>query len=157
MVSGKRACPGRTCGQRTPVHDRRLRPGGGVGSAYVIERTKLTIFFYRIGSPILKNYSHRSRSPPPSLLSSFAYRTHHTVEYIGAERKEESLAAYFIALGTDRCAGIEAISLDMWPAFLNACRAHVPGADDKMVFDPFHIMRHIGRGVDGSVNRNTRR
>lgn len=71
-----------------------------------------------------------------------------TVEYIGDERKEESLAAYFTALGPERCAGIEAISLDMWPAFINACRAHVPGADDKMVFDRFHIMQHVGRGVD---------
>ena len=71
-----------------------------------------------------------------------------TVEYIGDERKEESLAAYFNALGPERCAGIEAISLDMWPAFINACRAHVPGADDKMVFDRFHIMQHVGRGVD---------
>lgn len=36
----------------------------------------------------------------------------------------------------------------MWAAFSNACRAHVPGADDKMVFDRFHIMQHVGRGVD---------
>lgn len=71
-----------------------------------------------------------------------------TVEYIGAERKEESLPAYFPALGTERCAGIEAISLDMWPAFINACRANMPGAANKMVFDRFHIMQHVGRGVE---------
>lgn len=71
-----------------------------------------------------------------------------TVEYIGDERKEESLAAYFHTLGAERCAGIEAISLDMWPAFINACRANVPGAGDKMVVDRFHIMQHVGRGVD---------
>lgn len=63
-------------------------------------------------------------------------------------RKEESLVAYFKAFGSERCAEIEAISLDMWPAFIGACRTNVPGADQKMVFDRFHIMQHVGRGVD---------
>lgn len=71
-----------------------------------------------------------------------------TVEYIGEGRKEESLAAYFKAFGPERCSEIEAISLDMWPAFINACMAQVPGADRKMVFDRFHIMLHVGKGVD---------
>jgi transposase len=71
-----------------------------------------------------------------------------TVEYVGEGRREESLGAYFKAFGTERCAEIEAISLDMWPAFINACREGVPGADDKMVFDRFHIMRHIVEAVD---------
>ena len=71
-----------------------------------------------------------------------------TVEYIADGRKEESLAPYFAAFGPVRCAGIEAISLDMWPAFINACLAQVPGASEKMVFDRFHIMQHVGKGVD---------
>lgn len=71
-----------------------------------------------------------------------------TVEYIGEGRREESLGAYFKAFGTERCVGIEAISLDMWPAFINACRDWVPEADGKMVFDRFHIMRHIVEAVD---------
>lgn len=36
----------------------------------------------------------------------------------------------------------------MWTAFINACRDGVPAADDKMVFDRFHIMRHIVETVD---------
>lgn len=71
-----------------------------------------------------------------------------TVEYIGEGRREESLGAYFKAFGTERCVGIEAISLDMWPAFINACRDWVLEADGKMVFDRFHIMRHIVEAVD---------
>jgi transposase len=71
-----------------------------------------------------------------------------TVEYIGEGRREESLAAYFKAFGTERCGEIEAISLDMWPAFINDCRENVHEADDKMVFDRFHIMRHIAEAVD---------
>lgn len=36
----------------------------------------------------------------------------------------------------------------MWPAYINACRAQVPQAEDKVVFDRFHIMQHVGQGVD---------
>jgi len=71
-----------------------------------------------------------------------------TVEYIGEERTEDSLAAYFAAFTEEQRAGIEAISLDMWPAYINACCAHVPQAEHKMVFDRFHIMQHVGQGVD---------
>ncbi len=71
-----------------------------------------------------------------------------SVEYIGEDRKEESLTAYFDAFNQEQRAQIEAISLDMWPAYINACKAKVPGAEDKMVFDRFHIMQHVGQGVD---------
>jgi len=71
-----------------------------------------------------------------------------TVEYIGEDRKESSLSAYFETFPEGSRKSIEAISLDMWPAYINACRDHVPGADDKMVFDRFHIMRHVVEAVD---------
>ena len=71
-----------------------------------------------------------------------------TVEYIGEDRKETSLASYFEVFPKEKREKIEAISLDMWPAYINACRNNVPGADQKMVFDRFHIMRHIVDAVD---------
>lgn len=71
-----------------------------------------------------------------------------TVEYSGAERKEESRARLLPGLGDGPLRRIEGISRDMWPAFLNSCRALVPGATHKMVFGRFPIMQHVGRGVD---------
>jgi transposase len=71
-----------------------------------------------------------------------------TVEYIGEDRKEASLAAYFEAFPKECRENVEAISLDMWPAYINACRDKVPGADSKMVFDRFHLMRHVVEAVD---------
>jgi transposase len=71
-----------------------------------------------------------------------------TVEYIGEERRESSLTAYFQAFPEASRQRIEAISLDMWPAYINACQASVPQADQKMVFDRFHIMRHVLQAVD---------
>lgn len=71
-----------------------------------------------------------------------------TVEYIGEERKEASLGAYFDAFAQPCRGNVEAISLDMWPPFINACRGKLPDADEKMVFDRFHIMRHVLDAVD---------
>lgn len=71
-----------------------------------------------------------------------------TVEYIGEGRKEASLSAYFDGFTQDAREAVEAVSLDMWPAYINACRDKIPGADTKMVFDRFHIMRHVIEAVD---------
>jgi transposase len=71
-----------------------------------------------------------------------------TVEYIGEGRKEQSLAAYFEAFDLEQRKAIEAISLDMWPAYIKACRDGVPEADSKMVFDRFHIMQHVLKALD---------
>lgn len=71
-----------------------------------------------------------------------------TVEYIGEERKEASLSAYFEVFSEEQRGQIEAISMDMWPAYIKACELHVPQASQKVVFDRFHIMRHVVDAVD---------
>jgi transposase len=71
-----------------------------------------------------------------------------TVEYVGEGRNEESLAAYFEAFPTKQLAAIEVVSMDMWQPYINATVRAVPGVDDKIVFDRFHIMQHVLKGVD---------
>jgi transposase len=71
-----------------------------------------------------------------------------TIEYIADERKVESLSSYFIQLTPEQLEGIQAIAMDMWEPFEHAIHAHVPGAAEKIVFDRFHIMQHVGRAVD---------
>lgn len=70
------------------------------------------------------------------------------VEYVGEERKEATLAAYYEAFSPAQRAGIKAVSMDMWPPFIQATQAAVPGAEAKIVFDRFHIMRHVSEGLD---------
>jgi transposase len=38
--------------------------------------------------------------------------------------------------------------MDMWQAYINAARAAVPGAEDKIVFDRFHIMQRVLDALD---------
>ena len=71
-----------------------------------------------------------------------------TVEYIGEDRKQASLDAYFKAFTLEQRQEIEAIGLDMWGPYIRSCLDHVPGAEQKMVFDRFHIMAHVLDAVD---------
>jgi transposase len=71
-----------------------------------------------------------------------------TVEYIGEERTQASLAAYFEGLRPEQIEAIEAVSMDMWEPYLKATAAAVPGAKDKIVLDRFHIMQHVLRALD---------
>jgi transposase len=71
-----------------------------------------------------------------------------SVEYVGRDRKWESLASYFESLTAHQLKSITGIAMDMWDPYIKAARLHVPDADSKIVFDRFHIMKHLGKAVD---------
>jgi transposase len=71
-----------------------------------------------------------------------------TVEHISDDRTTESLNAFFVTLSPEQKQGIEAIATDMWEPYLYSIHTHVPEAADKVVFDRFHIMQHVGRALD---------
>ena len=71
-----------------------------------------------------------------------------TVEHIAEDRKQESLDRYYAGLTPEQRDGIEAVAMDMWEPYIQATRAQVPKADEKIVFDRFHVMGHIGKAVD---------
>jgi len=71
-----------------------------------------------------------------------------TVEHIAEDRKQESLDSYYAGLTQEQLDGIEAIAMDMWEPYIQATRAQVPEADDKIVFDRFHVMGYISKAVD---------
>lgn len=56
-----------------------------------------------------------------------------TVEYVGDGRTEASLTNYFTAFRPEERAGIEGISLDMWPAYIGACREQVLSKTGKTI------------------------
>lgn len=79
-----------------------------------------------------------------------------TVEYIGDDRKVESLDGYFATLSDEQLKGIDAIATDMWDPYLRSIKEHVPDAAGKIVFDRFHIMQHMGRALDTVRKREHR-
>ncbi len=64
----------------------------------------------------------------------------------GDDRSEASLAQFYDWLGERKRRGIRLAVMDMWKPFANATRAHAPQA--AILFDKFHIMRHLGAALD---------
>ena len=71
-----------------------------------------------------------------------------TVEYIGEDRKAASVGDYFETFDQDQLAQIQAVAIDMWEPYMAAVKNHLPDGADKIVFDRFHIMGHMGSAVD---------
>ena len=38
--------------------------------------------------------------------------------------------------------------MDMWDPYVNSTRAHLPGADERIVYDRFHVAKHLSEAVD---------
>lgn len=70
------------------------------------------------------------------------------VEHVEDGRKKESLDAYFIKLSRREREKIETIAVDIWDPYLASIREHVPEAEEKVVFDRYHLMTHMVKAVD---------
>jgi transposase len=71
-----------------------------------------------------------------------------TVDYVGEGRKQESLDAYWNRLTAEQLNGVEAVAMDMWEPFVLSTKAHVPNGAEKIVHDPFHMMKHMNDAVN---------
>jgi transposase len=71
-----------------------------------------------------------------------------TVEHIAEDRKIESLTSFYEGLTPRQRTGIEAVAMDMWAPYIEATTRSLPQAEQKIVFDRFHIMSHMGKAVD---------
>lgn len=79
-----------------------------------------------------------------------------TVEYIADGRTRESLDGYFEALSPAQREGIKAVAMDMWEPYVQSVRAHLEEANEKIVFDRFHIDSHMSKAVDQVRRREHR-
>jgi transposase len=79
-----------------------------------------------------------------------------TVEYVAEGRTKESLAGFYTALTSAQRDGLQIVAMDMWEPYVQATREQVPGAETKIVFDRFHIMKHLGEAVDRVRRRENR-
>ena len=64
----------------------------------------------------------------------------------GKDRSEASMNEFYAWLGPKKSARIRLAVMDMWKPFRLATRAHAPKA--AILFDKFHIMRHLGEALD---------
>jgi len=70
------------------------------------------------------------------------------VLYLADDRKQESLDGFWPTLTPAQRDGITAVAMDMWEPYVQSTRAHLPGAEGKIVFDKFHVVKHLHEAVD---------
>lgn len=70
------------------------------------------------------------------------------VLYVGDDRKRETLDAYWTSLTAGQREEVKAVGMDMWEPYIQSVLAHVPQGAEKIVFDRYHIMAHMGQAVD---------
>ena len=64
----------------------------------------------------------------------------------GVDRSEASMQTFYDWLGLRQSAAIRLAVMDMWKPFRKATNARAPQA--AILFDKFHIMRHLGDALD---------
>jgi transposase len=79
-----------------------------------------------------------------------------TVLHVADDRSAETLASYFESLSIDERLAIEAIAIDMWDPYRRTVRDYVPDGDMKIVFDKFHVVRHVIEAMDQVRRREQR-
>jgi transposase len=79
-----------------------------------------------------------------------------TVLHVADDRTAETLAAYFDSLSIAERLAIEAIAMDMWDPFRKTVRDYVPAGETTIVFDKFHVMRHVIEAMDQVRRREQR-
>jgi len=70
------------------------------------------------------------------------------VLYVAEDRTQSSLDGFWGTVTTEQRASIEAVAMDMWDPYIASLREHLPEAGKKIVFDKFHIAKHLGEAVD---------
>lgn len=64
----------------------------------------------------------------------------------GQDRSQASMEEFYAWLGEKKRRGIRLAVMAMWKPFRNAAQAHAPQA--AILFDKFHIMRHLNEALD---------
>jgi transposase len=70
------------------------------------------------------------------------------VLYLADDRKQENLDGFWPTLTSAQRDGITAVAMAMWEPYVQPTRAHLPGANGKIVFDKFYAVKHLHDAVD---------
>jgi transposase len=70
------------------------------------------------------------------------------VLYVADDRKQGSLDGFYSDLSEEQRGEIESVSMDMWAPYIASTQEYVPGSEEKIAFDKFHVAKHLGEAVD---------
>jgi transposase len=78
------------------------------------------------------------------------------VLYVADDRRRESLDAFWSSLTDEQLQAVQGVALDMWEPYIGAVVESVPRGREKIVFDKFHIAKHLNDAVDQVRRREHR-
>ena len=78
------------------------------------------------------------------------------VLWLADGRKREALDAFWASVPAEARGEVKSVAMDMWAPYITSTQAQVPGAEDKIAFDKFHVAMHLSQAVD-SVRRREHR
>lgn len=70
------------------------------------------------------------------------------VLFVAEGRRQASLDGFWETLSKEQLAAVEAIAMDMWDPYVASTREHLAEADQKIVYDKYHIAAHLAKAVD---------
>ena len=70
------------------------------------------------------------------------------VLFVSENRTTESLDGFWSSLSSEQIHSVEAVAMDMWDPYVTSTLHHLPEAQGKIVFDKFHIAKHLAEAVD---------
>jgi transposase len=78
------------------------------------------------------------------------------VLWVGEGRTEEAVRKFFTgAMGRRRCHSLQVVCMDMWAAYAKLVSHYAPQA--QILFDRFHIVKHLSEAVDEVRRAEVRR
>ena len=76
--------------------------------------------------------------------------------WVGDDRTEEAVKKFFTEeMGRRRCGTLQVVCMDMWSAYAKLAREYAPQA--QILFDRFHIVKHLQEAVDEVRSSEMRR
>jgi transposase len=122
------------------------------------------------GRAVARGMKRRGRAPLPASVGvdeTSIRRGHEYITVVNAlgqarvlevidDRTQASLDAFWSQYDEAELGVVESVAMDMWAAYIASTRKHLCSADEKIVFDKFHIMKHLGDAVD-KVRRSEHR
>jgi transposase len=70
------------------------------------------------------------------------------VLYVAEDRTQASLDGFWPTLTQEQRESIEAVAMDMWDPYVASVSEHLRDGKRKIVYDKFHIAKHLGEAVD---------
>ena len=118
----------------------------------------------------MREQLRRAGTPGPKIIGidEIALRKGHTYRIVvsdlvrrraiwfgGTDRSEASLDEFYRFLGEKKAKHVRLAVMDMWKAFRNSTAHNAPQA--AILFDKFHVMRHLGEALDATRKSEYRR